>query len=59
MVAVAGAKTSSLIGTGVDATAAMNDGFSAAFLGAGAIAFGAAVLAAVAIRVPARIARPE
>lgn len=52
MVAVAGAKTSSLVESGVEATAAMNDGFSAAFVGAGVIAFAAAALAGVAIRAP-------
>jgi hypothetical protein len=52
MVAVAGAKTSSLVAGGADATVAMNDGFSAAFIGAGVIAFAAAALAGIAIRVP-------
>jgi EmrB/QacA subfamily drug resistance transporter len=52
MVAVVGSKTSSLVAAGADATSAMNGGFSAAFLGAGAVAFGAALLAALAIRVP-------
>jgi len=54
MVAVAGAKTSSLISSGIENTSAMNSGFSAAFVGAGAIAFGAALLAALAIRAPER-----
>lgn len=52
MVAVAGSKTTSLLAAGAAATSAVNGGFSAAFLGAGAIAFGAALLAALAIRVP-------
>jgi EmrB/QacA subfamily drug resistance transporter len=59
MVAVAGARTSSLAGAGLDATAAMNGGFSAAFVGAGVIAFAAAVLAAAAIRVPRASAAPR
>jgi len=50
MVAVAGAKTSSLAAAGIDAAAALNDGFSAAFVGAGAIALAAAILAALAVR---------
>ncbi len=50
MVAVAGSKTSSLVG--VDAHAAMNAGFSSAFVGAAITAFAAAAIAAVAIRVP-------
>jgi hypothetical protein len=37
---------------GVDAMAATNDGFSAAFIGASVIAFVAAGLATVAIRSP-------
>ena len=52
MVAVAGARTSSLASTGVDVTSAMNGGFSAAFIGAAIIAFVAAAVAIVAIRVP-------
>lgn len=52
MVAVAGSKTSSLVAAGADAANAMNGGFSAAFVGAGAIAFGAALLAVLAVRVP-------
>ena len=49
MVAVAGSKTSSLVSAGIDPTAAMNDGFSAAFVGAAIIAF---LAATVAIRIP-------
>ena len=52
MVAVAGAKTSSLASAGTDAASAMNGGFSAAFVGAAIIAFVAAAVAAIAIRVP-------
>lgn len=52
MVAVAGAKTSSLISAGAEAAAAMNGGFSAAFVAAGAIAVAAAVVSALAIRAP-------
>lgn len=52
MVAVAGAKTSSLASTGADTASAMNGGFSAAFIGAAIIAFVAAAVAIVAIRVP-------
>lgn len=51
MVAVAGSRTASLAGT-QDAVHAMNGGFSAAFLGAAAIAFVAAAISAVAIRSP-------
>jgi hypothetical protein len=49
MVAVAGARSAALTATQAP-LAAMNGGFSAAFAGAGAIAFMAAGLAAVAIR---------
>lgn len=56
MVAVAGATTSARIAGGAEAISAMNSGFSAAFVGAGVIALGAAVLAALAIRGPARTA---
>jgi len=52
MVAVAGSKTSALMASGIDATSAMNDGFSSAFVGAAIIAFVAAGVAMVAIRVP-------
>jgi hypothetical protein len=52
MVAFAGSSTSARLATGVAPVAAMNAGFSSAFIGAGVIAFGAAVLAALAIRVP-------
>ncbi|MDQ3370742.1 MAG: MFS transporter [Myxococcota bacterium] len=54
MVAVAGSKTSSLMTSGVDATSAMNDGFSSAFVGAAIIAFVAAGVAMVAIRAMSR-----
>jgi EmrB/QacA subfamily drug resistance transporter len=50
MVAVAGSKTSALAKIGVDAMAAMNDGFSAAFIGAALIAFIGMGVAAFAIR---------
>lgn len=50
MVAVAGARTSSLAATG--SAAAMNGGFSAAFVCAGVIAFAAALLAALGVRAP-------
>ncbi|HEU0035947.1 MAG TPA: MFS transporter [Kofleriaceae bacterium] len=52
MVAVAGAKTASLAGDGIAHVAALNGGFSSAFVGAAVIAGVAAVLSAVAIRVP-------
>lgn len=52
MVAVAGAKTSALALEGAQHVSAMTGGFSAAFLGAGVIAIGAAVVAGLAIRVP-------
>ncbi|HLL21567.1 MAG TPA: MFS transporter, partial [Kofleriaceae bacterium] len=52
MVAVAGSKTSSLVSDGVVAMAAMNDGFSAAFIGASVIAFVATGIAAFAICSP-------
>lgn len=58
MVAVAGANTADRLAAGADAITAMNGGFSAAFLGAGAIALGAAVVAALAVRGPARMAQP-
>lgn len=54
MVAVAGAKTTSLLGNGVEKMAAVNDGFSAAFVGAALIAFAAMSIAAIAIRSPNR-----
>ena len=50
MVAVAGAKAASLVE--VTPAAAVHAGFSTAFVGAGIIAFAAAVLAAIAIRGP-------
>lgn len=52
MVAVAGSTTASLAGGGMAAPQALHGGFSAAFLGAAAIALAAAVLSALAIRVP-------
>jgi MFS family permease len=52
MVAVAGAKTSSLAVAGAERLAALSGGFSSAFIGAGIIAAGAAALAAFAIRMP-------
>ncbi len=52
MVAVAGAKTSSWTLAGADRLAALDSGFSAAFIGAGSIAAAAAVIAAFAIRMP-------
>jgi EmrB/QacA subfamily drug resistance transporter len=52
MVALAAAKTSELATTGEDSIQAMNSGFSAAFIGAGVIAFAAALLAAAAVRSP-------
>lgn len=52
MVALASAKTSSLAATGISAAAATNSGFSGAFIGASVIAFGAALLPAVAVRLP-------
>jgi hypothetical protein len=54
MVAIAGAKTSALAASGETSVAAMNGGFSSAFIGAAAIAFGASLLAALAVRVPGR-----
>ncbi|MBA2538029.1 MAG: MFS transporter [Deltaproteobacteria bacterium] len=59
MVAVAGAKTSSLTIAGADRLAALNSGFSAAFIGAGVIAVGGAVLAALAIRMPRAETSPD
>jgi hypothetical protein len=50
MVAVAGSHSSGLANAGADAAAAMNGGFSAAFLGAAGIAFAAALIAAFAVR---------
>jgi len=52
MVAVAGGRTSSLVAGGMDQAAAMSGGFSAAFVGAGLVAFAAAAFAALAIRMP-------
>jgi EmrB/QacA subfamily drug resistance transporter len=52
MVAVAGAKTSSLAVAGTERLVALNGGFSSAFVGAGIIAAAAAVLSAFAIRMP-------
>lgn len=52
MVAVASGHTSARLASGIDATSAMNAGFSGAFVGAALIAFAAALLAALAIRVP-------
>jgi EmrB/QacA subfamily drug resistance transporter len=50
MVAVASARTSGLAGAGADASAAMNGGFAAAFLGAAGIAFVAALIAGFGVR---------
>ncbi|MEJ7596446.1 MAG: MFS transporter [Kofleriaceae bacterium] len=52
MVAVAGSKSASLALDGAERAMAMNGGFSAAFIGAAVIAFGAAALATFAIRMP-------
>jgi EmrB/QacA subfamily drug resistance transporter len=52
MVAVAGASTSARLETSMEPMAAMNAGFSSAFIGAGIIAFVAAGLAALAVRMP-------
>ncbi|MDX2089676.1 MAG: MFS transporter [Kofleriaceae bacterium] len=52
MVAVAGSKSSSLLSEGVEAAAAMNGGFSSAFIGAAFIALAATGAALIAIRVP-------
>jgi EmrB/QacA subfamily drug resistance transporter len=52
MVAVAGAKSSSLTVAGAERLVALNAGFSSAFIGAAIIAAGAAVLSAFAIRMP-------
>jgi EmrB/QacA subfamily drug resistance transporter len=54
MVAVAGAKTSSVAAAGAERLVALNDGFSSAFIGAAVIAVGAALLSAVAIRMPGK-----
>ncbi|MBA3458229.1 MAG: MFS transporter [Deltaproteobacteria bacterium] len=52
MVAVAGSKSASLALDGAERAIAMNGGFSAAFIGAAVIAFGAAALATFAVRMP-------
>jgi hypothetical protein len=52
MVAVAGASTSARLEANLEPMAAMNAGFSAAFIGAGVVAFVAAGLAALAVRMP-------
>jgi EmrB/QacA subfamily drug resistance transporter len=52
MVAVGGAKTSSLTAAGAERLLAVNSGFSSAFIGAAIIAVGAALLSAIAIRMP-------
>jgi EmrB/QacA subfamily drug resistance transporter len=54
MVAVAGAKTSSLMTSGAERLASVNGGFSSAFIGAAVIAGAAAVLSAIAIRMPGK-----
>lgn len=55
MVAVAGARASSLAAAGAAPIAAAQGGFSAAFIGASTIAFAAAAIAAVAIRRPREV----
>jgi len=52
MVAVAGARTAEVAREGLERTAALNDGFSTAFIGAALVAFGAAAVSALAIRMP-------
>ncbi len=52
MVAVAGSRSASLALEGAERTVAINGGFSAAFIGAAVIAFGAAALSMFAIRMP-------
>ena len=54
MVALAGAKAAALATTGATAVTAMNAGYSSAFVGAGVIAFAAAVLTGLAVRTPRR-----
>jgi hypothetical protein len=54
MVAVAGAKSSTLATSGAERLFALNGGFSSAFIGAAIIAAGAAVLSGVAIRMPSK-----
>ncbi len=54
MVAVAGAKTSALATSGAEHLSSLNGGFSSAFIGAAVIGGAAAVLSAVAIRMPAK-----
>lgn len=59
MVALASARTSSLAATGIAAVGATNGGFSAAFVGAGVIAFAAALLAAATVRSPRKSSQPS
>jgi EmrB/QacA subfamily drug resistance transporter len=54
MVAVAGAKTSALATSGAERLSSLNAGFSSAFIGAAVVAGAAALLSAVAIRMPAK-----
>ncbi|HUS27718.1 MAG TPA: hypothetical protein VMZ53_04395, partial [Kofleriaceae bacterium] len=54
MVAVASAKTTALATSGAERLSSLNGGFSSAFIGAAVIAGAAALLSAVAIRMPAK-----
>lgn len=59
MVAVAGAKTSALTVAGAERLAALNGGFSSAFIGAAVIAVGAALLSAFVVRMPSTQSAPQ
>ncbi|SHE50697.1 drug resistance transporter, EmrB/QacA subfamily [Seinonella peptonophila] len=52
MVAISGATTSSKLAKGVEQIIALNEGFHHAFIGAGIVAFLAAVLALILLKVP-------
>jgi EmrB/QacA subfamily drug resistance transporter len=59
MVAVSAAKTATASAAGAPATGALNAGFQMAFLGAAAVAVGAALVAGLAIRAPRQVAEAE
>jgi EmrB/QacA subfamily drug resistance transporter len=59
MVAVAGSKSASLALEGAERTVAMNGGYSSAFLGAAVVAFAAAALSTLAIRMPSTQQRSD
>jgi hypothetical protein len=52
MVAVAGSRTNSLAGDGIDHVHAMTGGFSIGFFAAAVVAFAAAAIAVLAVRTP-------